>query len=154
MKFHLNKKNKPTMINVSNKKITSRYAIAQGIIKFNKKTFLKILSNKTAKGEIINTAIIGGILAAKKTDDLIPLCHNIPIDSINIDINTSKSKNSLIITCEVKNTAKTGVEMEALTGVSIACLTIYDMCKGLDKKITINEIKLIKKTGGKSNFTA
>jgi len=150
---HLNKKNKPKIVDVSIKKISRRIAIAEGIVKFSKSTFKKIESLKTKKGEIESIAIIAGILGAKKTSELIPLCHNIAIENIDIQIKLVKKLSSLKITSTIQCRDKTGVEMEALTAVSIACLTIYDMCKSLDKKIIIKEIKLIKKQGGKSDFS-
>jgi len=149
---HLNKKNKPTIIDISAKKITNRIAIAQGIIQFSESTFKEIVSLKTKKGEIENIAIIAGILGAKKTNELIPLCHNIGIDDVKINIETLKRISSLKVNSIVKTRAKTGVEMEALTAVTTACLTIYDMCKSLDKGIVIKDIRLIKKRGGKSEF--
>ena len=149
---HLNKKNKPKIVDISKKNKTTRIAKAQGIIQFSKKTFKEIESFKTKKGEITNTAIIAGILGAKKTNEIIPLCHNILIENIDIDIRSIKNKNIFVITCKVKSYGKTGVEMEALTGTCIACLTIYDMCKSIDKKILIKDIRLIEKKGGKSNF--
>ena len=149
---HLNKKNKPTIIDISAKKITNRIAIAQGIIQFSESTFKEIVSLKTKKGEIENIAIIAGILGAKKTNELIPLCHNIGIDDIKINIETLKRISSLKVNSIVKTRAKTGVEMEALTAVTTACLTIYDMCKSIDKGIVIKDIRLIKKRGGKSEF--
>ena len=130
---HLNKKNKPNMVDVNYKKITSRTAVAQGEVKFNKLIFNKIEKLKTKKGEITNTAILAGIMGSKKTSDLIPLCHNIEIEKVDIDIKINKKKFSLIITASVKTSGKTGVEMESLTAVAISCLTIYDMCKSLDK---------------------
>ena len=150
---HLNKKNKPTIVDISSKKITNRTAIAQGIVAFSKSTYKKIESLKTHKGEIKSIAIIAGILGAKKTSDLIPLCHNIKIENINIDIQEMKKITSLKVTSTVKSRGKTGVEMEALNGVSIACLTIYDMCKSIDKNIVIKDIRLVKKKGGKSDFS-
>ena len=147
---HLNKKNKPKIVDISSKKITSREAIAESIIKFSKSTFKKINSFKTKKGEIKSVAIIAGILAAKKTSDLIPLCHNIKIDNIDIDIKTMNKTNSLKITSFVKTTEKTGVEIEALTAASVALLTIYDMCKAVDKSAYITDIKLLEKYGGSS----
>ena len=149
---HLNKKNKPTNVDITYKKNTNRKAIAQGIVQFSKRTFTKIESLKTAKGEIKSVAILAGIIGAKKTSDLIPLCHNIMIENVNIDIQTVKKDSSIIITSYVKTFGKTGVEMEALTAVSIACFTIYDMCKSIDKKIVIKEIKLLEKKGGKTDF--
>ena len=149
---HLNNKNKPQVIDVSKKKITQRLAVAQGIIKFSEKIFKKIEKMSTKKGEITSIAIIAGIMGAKKTSDLIPLCHNINIDNVNINIKTNQKKSSLTLQATVKSSGKTGVEMEALTAVSISCLTIYDMCKGLDKGILIEQIKLISKSGGKTDF--
>ena len=149
---HLNKKNKPKIVDISKKKQTIRLAEAQGIVQFSKKTFKEISSFKSKKGEIINTAVIAGIIGVKKTSEIIPLCHNILIESIDIDIRSINSKNIFIITCSVKSSGKTGVEMEALNGVSVACLTVYDMCKSIDKKIIIKNIKLLKKSGGKTNF--
>ena len=153
MTTHLNKKNKPQMIDVNKKKKTFRTALAEGEVKFSKITFNKIEKMKTKKGEISNIAILAGIMGAKKTSDLIPLCHNIEIEKINIDIKTNKKNHSLIVIAKVKTSGKTGVEMEALTAVSITCLTIYDMCKSLDKSILIKKIKLLAKTGGKSDYT-
>ena len=123
---HLNKKNKPIIVDISSKKITSRIAIAQGIVEFSKSTYKKIESLKTKKGEIKSIAIIAGILGAKKTSDVIPLCHNIKIENIDIDIQTIKKISSLKVISTIKSRGKTGVEMEALNAVSIACLTIYD----------------------------
>jgi len=151
---HLNKKNKPKIINISNKKKSVRAAVAQGIVSFSEKVFKKIEKMQTKKGEIVSIAIIAGIMGAKKTSELIPLCHNLGIEDVNIGIKTDKSNKSLIIKARVKTVGKTGVEMEALTAVSISCLTIYDMCKSIDKSIIIKEIKLIAKSGGKSDFKA
>ena len=149
---HLDKKNKPKIVDISKKKITLRTAKAQGVVKFSKSTFKKIESLKTKKGQIKNIAIIAGISGAKKTSDLIPLCHNIEIENIKINIKTIKNSSSLQVTSSIKAMNKTGVEMEALTAVSTACLTIYDMCKSIDKGIIISNIRLIEKRGGKSDF--
>lgn len=152
MTTHINNKNNPVIVDISNKKQTLRTAKAQGIIKFSNKAFKKIEHFKSNKGEIKNIAIIAGILGAKKTSEIIPLCHNISIEDVNINIRSVKNKNIFIITCNVKSFGKTGVEMEALTGASLACLAVYDMCKSVDKNIVIEEIKLLEKKGGKSNF--
>ena len=149
---HLSKKNKPQIIDISKKEITKRTATAQGSIIFSKKTFKKLEKMQTKKGEITNVAILAGIMGAKKTSELIPLCHNIDITNVDIKITTSKKLSNLVINASVKSTSKTGVEMEALTAVSISCLTIYDMCKSLDKNIIIDKIKLISKKGGKSDY--
>ena len=149
---HLSKKNKPQIIDISKKEITTRTATAQGSIIFSKKTFKKLEKMQTKKGEITNVAILAGIMGAKKTSELIPLCHNIDITNVDIKITTNKKLSNLVINASVKSTSKTGVEMEALTAVSISCLTIYDMCKSLDKNIIIDKIKLISKKGGKSDY--
>jgi len=149
---HLSKKNKPQIIDISNKEITKRTATAQGSIIFSKKTFKKLEKMQTKKGKITNVAILAGIMGAKKTSELIPLCHNIDITNVDIKITTNKKLSNLVINASVKSTSKTGVEMEALTAVSISCLTIYDMCKSLDKNIIIDKIKLISKKGGKSDY--
>lgn len=149
---HLSKKNKPQIIDISKKEITKRTATAQGSIIFSKKTFKKLEKMQTKKGEITNVAILAGIMGAKKTSELIPLCHNIDITNVDIKITTNKELSNLVINASVKSTSKTGVEMEALTAVSISCLTIYDMCKSLDKNIIIDKIKLISKKGGKSDY--
>tara|TARA_Y100001935_G_C16818031_1_gene273419 strand:- start:9 stop:464 length:456 start_codon:yes stop_codon:yes gene_type:complete len=149
---HINKKGNPYVIDVTNKNITERIAIASGEIKFDKETYKKIKSFHTKKGNLEKTAIIGGIMGAKETSRLIPLCHNIPINHINIDVKKNDNKFSLIIESIVKTNANTGVEMEALTAVTISCLTVYDMCKYLNKKIKIQNIHLISKTGGKSKL--
>ena len=149
---HLSKKNKPQIIDISKKEITKRTATAQGSIIFSKKTFKKLEKMQTKKGEITNVAILAGIMGAKKTSELIPLCHNIDITNVDIKITTNKKLSNLVINASVQSTSKTGVEMEALTAVSISCLTIYDMCKSLDKNIIIDKIKLISKKGGKSDY--
>jgi cyclic pyranopterin phosphate synthase len=149
---HINKKGNPYIVDVSNKDITERIAIASGEIKFDKLTYKKINSFKTKKGNLEKTAIIAGIMGAKETSRLIPLCHNIPINHINIDVKKNDKGFSLIIKSTVKTHSNTGVEMEALTAVTISCLTIYDMCKYLNKKIKIQNIHLVSKTGGKSNI--
>ena len=149
---HLNNKNKPTIVDINKKRLTNRVAIAQGIIEFSYEAFKKIEMMQTKKGEITSVAIIAGIMGAKKTSDLIPLCHNIGIENIDIIINTNIRKNSLVVESRIKTSGKTGVEMEALMSVSIACLTVYDMCKSIDKSIIIKEIKLLSKKGGKNNY--
>tara|TARA_Y100000741_G_C18073923_1_gene485813 strand:+ start:167 stop:634 length:468 start_codon:yes stop_codon:yes gene_type:complete len=151
---HLKKNNKPKIVDVSMKKITARSAIAKGQVIFSKKIFNNLKLKKNKKGEIENIAILAGILGAKKTSDLIPLCHNLNLEDIKVDIKTNNKESSLEVSATVKSKGKTGVEMEALTAVAISCLTIYDMCKSLDKKIIIQNIKLIKKKGGKSDFLA
>ena len=153
MVSHLDKKNNPTMVNVGNKDITKRIAEAEGEIVFDKLTYKKIENLKSKKGSIKNIAIVAGIMGAKETSRIIPLCHNIPIDSVNVEITKNAKMNSLKVYAKVQTSSKTGVEMEALTAVTVSCLTIYDMCKYLNKSIKIKNIKLVSKKGGKSaNF--
>ena len=136
------------MIDVGNKKTTKRIAIAEAFINLNTNTKKKIYENKIIKGDVISVAKTAGILAAKRTSDIIPLCHPIPLSSVDIEI-INKSKGLQIIS-KCKSLSKTGVEMEALASVSIVALTIYDMCKSLDKSIEISKIRLLSKKGGKS----
>ena len=147
---HLKNKKEVQMVDISKKKSTSREARAVAIVKFSSKTFKKIVSDDSPKGSIFNTAILAGTLAAKKTHELIPLCHNINLSSVNINFKVDKRNSSLEVMTIVKSIYMTGVEMEALTSCSVACLTIYDMCKSFDKEIIINNIRLIYKSGGKS----
>ena len=155
MVSHLDKKNNPIMVDVGSKNITHITAEAEGEVVFDKITFKKIEKLKSKKGSIKNVAIVAGIMGAKETSKLIPLCHNIPIDSVKIEITKNVKKNTLIVNSKVKTSSKTGVEIEALTAVAVSCLTIYDMCKYLNKNIKIQNIKLISKMGGKSgNFQA
>ena len=151
---HINKKQQPGMVNVTSKKVTRRKAIAKAIIELPADVMKKLLelNFNTAKGSIIQTAIIAGIMAAKKTGDLIPLCHPIGLENCEVDIQFDENQSSLSIFSTAEVESKTGVEMEALTAVSIAALTIYDMCKALSHDIIIREIKLIEKTGGKNDF--
>jgi cyclic pyranopterin phosphate synthase len=145
---HLNKKGEAHMVNVGEKEISKRCAIAEGIVRVESTTIKKIKKDKLPKGDLFGTARIAGIMAAKKTSELIPLCHNLLISSVEIEIKLVK--NDIYVLSTVKCDAKTGVEMEALTAVSVSCLTIYDMLKGLDKNAFIANIQLLEKSGGKS----
>ena len=136
------------MIDVGNKKVTKRIAIAEAFINLNIATKEKIYKDKIIKGDVISVAKTAGILSAKKTSDIIPLCHQIPLNSVEIEI-INKSK-GLQILSKCNSSSKTGVEMEALLSVSVTALTIYDMCKSIDKSIEIKEIRLLSKKGGKS----
>ena len=150
---HLDEENKPQMVDVSSKKITTRFAHAQTKIIFPSLIIERFINGdiNTAKGPVFSTAIIAGVMAAKKTHELIPFCHPIGLDDcdIKIEFNTKKE---VIIDCICKVKHRTGVEMEAMTGSSIAALTIYDMCKALSHNIIIQETKLISKSGGKKDF--
>ena len=136
------------MIDVAKKKVTKRTAIAEAFINLNTATKEKIYKDKIIKGDVISVAKTAGILAAKKTSDIIPLCHQIPLNSVEIEI-INKPK-GLQILSKCNSASKTGVEMEALLSVSITALTIYDMCKSIDKSIEIEKIRLLSKKGGKS----
>ena len=136
------------MIDIGNKKITKRTAVAEAFINLNAATKEKIYKDKIIKGDVISVAKTAGILAAKKTSDIIPLCHQIPLNSVEIEI-INKSKGLQIIS-KCNSSSKTGVEMEALLSVSVTALTIYDMCKSIDKSIEIEKIRLLSKKGGKS----
>ena len=150
MKFSHLKNKKINMVDISSKEITSRIAEATNEIKFKKSSFKKIIELGSEKGEIFNTARCAGILAAKKTSELIPLCHNIDLNTISIDFEVNKNKSIILVHVKVKSNGKTGVEIEALIASAIASLTIYDMCKAIDKAIIINDLKLQYKSGGKS----
>ncbi len=147
---HLDRSGKARMVDVSRKTATTREAVARGMIFMKKATLALIMDNQVAKGDAIGTARIAGIMAAKKTPGLIPLCHPLQISSVSIDFDFDRNKGRIAIESRVRVTGQTGVEMEALTAVSVAALTIYDMCKAVDKEMVISDIMLIKKTGGKS----
>ena len=136
------------MVDVSEKADTARTAIAQSLVELTSAIVAAITDDNLPKGDLYATARIAGIQAAKKCSDLIPLCHTLPLSKITVDIELQG--NSLVITALCKTTGKTGVEMEALTAASVAALTVYDMCKGLDKGMIIRETKLLEKSGGKS----
>ncbi len=140
---HTDKQGKAKMVDVSHKPRQKRRALAEGEIKVSKDTILLIQDNKMKKGDVLTLAEIAGVQAAKKTSDLIPLCHPLQLASVNID--TLVRKDRIHLRCEVICTGQTGVEMEALTGVSVGLLTIYDMCKAVDKNMEIGEIKLVEK---------
>lgn len=149
---HIRKDKTAVMVDISRKKKTLRKAIASAEIFFSKDTYNKLKKNGSQKGEVISTARIAGIQASKKTSELIPLCHNIKIDKTAVEFSFNDESNKIIIEATVKTNEKTGVEMEALTVASISALTIYDMCKSIDKKILIKNIKLKFKSGGKSGI--
>jgi len=147
---HLDSRGNVNMVDVSDKKATIRVAEAKSEIILTPETLELIENNKTAKGNVLETARITGIMGAKKTSELIPLCHPLKINKISIDFKINKDLSSISIFCKVTAEDKTGVEMEALTGASLASLAIYDMCKAYDKKMIIKNTMLISKTGGKS----
>ena len=150
MLTHIDKDGNAKMVDVSKKSNSNRVAVASGFIELNNATIDLIKVGNSKKGDVLTVAKIAGIQASKKTSSLIPLCHNINLDSINIEFRISNKENKIYCQSTVGCSGKTGVEMEALTAVSIALLTIYDMCKSSDKNMVISEIKLVEKHGGKS----
>lgn len=150
---HLDDSGSPRMVDVGNKKVTYRSAVAESSVFLGDEIISLFKDNElhSKKGPVFQTAIIAGIMAAKKTHELIPMCHPLSLDHCSVKISLGDDKDA-IIKCEVSLEGKTGVEMEALTGASIAALTIYDMCKSISKSMIIKETKLLMKTGGKSDF--
>mgnify|MGYP001282464446 FL=1 len=150
---HLDENSSPQMVDVGGKESAKRRAIARTIIELPQEVAeaLDCVGMRSSKGSIYDVAVIAGTQAAKKTADLIPLCHLIPLDSVNLKL-CREGDRRIIVECRVKATHKTGVEMEALVGCSVAALTVYDMCKALSHEIVIGETRLIEKTGGKSKY--
>ena len=149
---HFNKEERAKMVDVSAKDPTLRIAKAYGEVLLNKETLAKVKEGRIAKGDVLAVAQVAGIMAAKRNHELIPMCHNIPLESCDISFAIDDKTSKITITSFVKCHHKTGVEMEALSGVSIALLTIYDMCKALQKDIEITNICLLEKRGGKSDY--
>lgn len=147
---HFDEKGNAVMVDVSDKGVTSRMAIATGRIKVNEAVFKAITEGTVKKGDVLGVARIAGIMAAKKTWELIPMCHPLMLSKCSIEFTLDEKQLEVEASCLVKVTGQTGVEMEALTGVNVALLTIYDMCKAIDKGMVIKEIKLMEKQGGKS----
>lgn len=145
---HFNENGNARMVDVSEKNDTSRTAVAAARVLVNKETFSLIKSGGMKKGDVLTVAQIAGIMGAKKTPDLIPMCHPVMIDGVDLSLRANEQTNSIEIEATVSCTGKTGVEMEALTAVSVAALTVYDMCKAVQKDIEINDIRLLKKSGG------
>ena len=153
MLTHIDSKDNPTMVDVTGKQVSHRTATARSIVFLPDEIFAYLTNGElqTKKGPVFQTAIIAGIMAAKKTGELIPLCHPLGLDNCNITVIINE-KQEVVIDCTASITAKTGVEMEALIGASIAALTVYDMCKAMSHDIIIKETKLLSKTGGKRDF--
>ncbi len=147
---HIDERGKARMVDVSGKEVTEREAVAKGRVLMKMETLELILANEVKKGDVLGVARVAGILAAKKTGELIPLCHPLNITSVEVEFEPVKDVPCVDITATARVSSKTGVEMEALTAVSAAALTIYDMCKAVDKGMTLTDIRLVKKTGGKS----
>jgi cyclic pyranopterin phosphate synthase len=147
---HLNDKGEARMVDVSGKDVTSRTARAEGFVAMAPETRELILSGRVPKGDVLATARIAGIMAAKRTHELIPLCHALPLTEVTVEFEPSRDPPGLAVSATAKVDAKTGVEMEALVAVSIACLTIYDMCKAADRAMSFTGIRLTEKTVGRS----
>jgi cyclic pyranopterin phosphate synthase len=147
---HLDDNNRPKMVDVSDKKKTTRVAIASGKISMSKEAYEAIITNNTKKGPVLQTAVIAAIMGVKKTSELIPMCHPLLLSGINCDIEEIPSLPGFKLIVTAKLNGQTGVEMEALTGVSIGLLTIYDMVKAIDKSMVISDVQLESKSGGKS----
>lgn len=147
---HFDKKGNAIMVDVTDKEQTQRTAVATGCITVNREVYEAVKNRTAQKGDVLGTARIAGIMAAKRTSDLIPMCHPLMLTKVAIDFELDEHTSSIQCLCTCKLCGKTGVEMEALTGVSVALLTIYDMCKAMDRSMTISDIHLVEKMGGKS----
>lgn len=149
---HLDRKGRASMVDVGGKPPTKREAVASGSVIMKKETLSLITGNRIAKGNVFETARLAGIMAAKKTAELIPLCHQLNLSSVDVEFSVDEKKRAVDIVASARCTGQTGVEMEALTAVSAAALTIYDMCKAVDRGMVITGIMLIEKRGGKSGL--
>ena len=147
---HVDGSGKASMVDVSAKGETERIAVADGFVTMSAEALAQVLANTVAKGDVLATARLAGIMGGKKTADLIPLCHPLPLDRVHVEAVVDQSRSGVHVSATVRTRAATGVEMEALTAVSIACLTIYDMVKGVDRTMAIGPIRLLEKRGGKS----
>ncbi len=147
---HFDDQGRAHMVDVSDKPVTARIAVARGAVKMSAETLALITEGRAKKGDVLGVARLAGIMAAKKTADLIPLCHPLPITKVSLDLTPNPSLPGIVVEATVKTGGQTGVEMEALTAVSVACLTIYDMVKAVEKSMSIEGIHLILKDGGKS----
>ncbi len=149
---HFDDSGRIRMVDVGNKPETDRTAVAVGVVLMSPETVVAIRERRTPKGDPLETARLAGILAAKQTDRLIPLCHSLPLSSV--DVETELFDEGVRLTATARTMARTGVEMEALTAVSVAALTVFDMCKAVDRAMRITDIRVIRKTGGKSDWTS
>ncbi len=147
---HFDEKGQAVMVDVTLKDITTREAVARGEIRMRPETLDLILEGRAKKGDVLGVARLAGIMAAKKTPDLIPLAHPLPLSSVKLDFFPDRGQSLIEIEATVKVTSRTGVEMEALTAVAVAALTVYDMCKAVDREMVVSEIRLMEKSGGRS----
>ena len=147
---HFNQRGEAHMVDVGDKNVTQRRAVAEGFIQMQAETLQRIIQGENKKGDVLGVARVAGVMAAKKTSDLVPLCHPLQLTHVDIQLNIDEGKHSVHCVVEVKTAGLTGVEMEALMAVQITLLTIYDMCKAMDRGMTMNNIGLVSKAGGKS----
>lgn len=147
---HVDERGRARMVDVGEKAVTARVAVARGAVRMKPETAAKIADGQIAKGDVVATARIAGVLAAKKTGDLVPLCHPLPLEYVDVRIDVDAKAGRVSLEAEARITAKTGIEMEALTAVTVAGLTIYDMCKAIDRGMVIEDVCLVKKSGGRS----
>ena len=147
---HLDERGRATMVDVGSKPVTERRAVARAVVRMAPATAAAVARGDAPKGDVIGTARLAGVMAAKRTDELIPLCHSLPLSFAGVEAEIDEAAGTVTLTAEARTQAQTGVEMEALTAASIAALTVYDMVKGLEKGVEIAEVVLLEKTGGKS----
>ena len=147
---HFDAKGEAHMVDVSDKDVTDRIAVAEGFVRMTPETLTLITEGRAKKGDVLSVARLAGIMGAKKTPDLIPLCHPLPVTKVSVDLTIDPDRPGIRVEATVKTTGQTGVEMEALTAVATACLTVYDMVKAVEKSMVIEDIRLVMKDGGKS----
>ena len=147
---HIDEHGKARMVDVSDKQATKRIAVATGEVRMAKETLALVIAGEMQKGDVLAVARVAGIMAAKQTASLIPLCHPLPLESVTVDLSCDETTNKVLITATAVTSGKTGIEMEALTAAAVAGLTVYDMCKAVDKYMVIGGVKLVAKSGGKS----
>mgnify|MGYP001827779151 FL=1 len=147
---HFNQRGEAHMVDVGDKAVTQRIAVAEGTINMQAETLQRILQGEHKKGDVLGVARVAGVMAAKKTADLVPLCHPLQLSHVDIQLNVEEKEQYVHCVVEVKTTGQTGVEMEALTAVQVTLLTIYDMCKAMDRGMVMSDIRLLSKAGGKS----
>jgi cyclic pyranopterin phosphate synthase len=149
---HLDEEGRARMVDVGAKAVTERRAVARAVVRMSPATAEAIVDRGTPKGDVLATARIAGIQAAKRTDELIPLCHPLPLTHVDVEADVSPSKGTVTIVATTRTSARTGVEMEAMTAASVAALTVYDMVKGMERGVTLEEVALLEKTGGKEDW--
>jgi cyclic pyranopterin phosphate synthase len=147
---HVDGEGRARMVDVGDKPVSDRRAVARAVVRMNPATVKAVVRGDAPKGDVLGTARLAGIQAAKRTPELIPLCHTVPLSFVDVDAHVHEAAGAIVLTAEARTTAQTGVEMEAMTAASVAALTIYDMVKGLDRAVEINEVLLLEKSGGRS----